>query len=288
MSPRFSKTVALMQISLVVTSLLLPPAEAKPGKPTLALIKVNQFYVLYTCPITPRLDKSGTFIVGAEAIAAILGAQFTQNPQGTAITMTKAGHSVRFTAGAKTALVNGKPVALPAAAQVNSLTRQMLVPLSVLVKSFHIRSAWNQKRHLLSLQGTTLIKFNPIDVMNNIYPEYPGPDTHSLVPVALTPVAPLPPPKIGFLNLTVQNVSRRTIPRYCNYVNLLVASKTFSPQRSLIGYTVVGAAAQGETTIPNLPLKPGATRQSSTGISFPPFTAYTVYVAAWPVVSRRR
>lgn len=276
---------------LLLISLQVSFAQAKPSahaKTPLALIKINQYYILYTCPITPRLDKSGTFIVGAEAIALMLGAKFTQNPQATVVTMTKAGHSVRFTVGARTALVNGKTLALPVIAQLDPPTRQMLVPLSPLVKAFGIRSAWNQARPTLTLTGKTLMNNIDPDSLSNVYAEVIGPDTHSLVPVAVTLLTPVAHQDIGQLNLTVQNISRRTIPQYHSFINFLSASKQFTPQTSFINYGVSGAPFPPDIAAPDPPWKLGATRKSFISFSFPPDPNYLLYVAVWPVVSRRR
>lgn len=290
----------LMSAYLLLASLLLPPAGAKPvtsSKPALNLVKINQYYVLYTNPIIPRLDKSGTFIVGAEAIALMLNARFSRNPQATVATLTKAGHSVRFTAGARTALVNGKAVALPIAAQTQPSTRQMLIPLSVLINVFHIRSAWNLKRHTLLLSGKTLMKFEPPDSFAYVYWENPGPDTHSLIPVAIT-TGPVPWfPSDRRLVVTVKNVSRRTIPKDFNFVNVLsayknvnvlVADKNRDHHSTIITYGVGGTPLPSEAAAPNPPLKPGATRKGSITISPTPYpsgyTAEVIYVAIWPVV----
>lgn len=285
--------LALGLLSLLLMALLVPPRQAKPvvaPKSVLNLIKINQYYVLYTCPITPRLDRSGTFIVGAEAIAQMLNAKFTQNPQGTAVTMIKNGQAVQFTVGSQTALVNGKLVALPVIAQLDPPTRQMLIPLSILTKAFGIPSTWNQARHTLNLTGKTLMNnLTPPDLLSNVYAEFIGPDTHSLVPMAVTLLTPVAHQDIGQLNLTVQNISRRTIPKDRNYVNLLIAAKYPAPNGPIVLYGVGGAAVQGETATPNPPLKPGATRGAGGVLTFPPTNAgYTLYVAVWPVVSRRR
>ena len=288
---RFSKTAVLM-LACLLASLLLPPAHAKPvtsSKSALNLLKINQYYVLYTNPVIPRLDKSGTFVVGAEAIALMLNAKFTQNPQATTVTLTKAGHSVRFTAGAKTALVDGKPVAVPIAAQTQPSKRQMLIPLSVLTQAFRIRSAWNPKRHTLFLSGKTLMKFSRFeDAFAYVYWENPGPDTHSLVPVALT-TKPVPWfPSIRRLEVTVKNASRRTIPKDFGFVNMLAADKNRGPHDTVITYGVGGTPLPSEAAEPHPAWKPGATRKSSTIISPTPYpsgyTAEVIYVAVWPVV----
>lgn len=288
-----SRTIkaALGLLALLLTAYLVPPVQAKPtpAKPALNLIKINQFYVLYTCPITPRLDKSGTFIVGAEAIALMLNARFTQNPQATTITMTKNGHAIQFTAGSGTALVDGKPVALPVAAQLDPPTRQMLVPLSPLVITFRIRMAWNQTRHTLTLTGKTLMNNIAHDTLSQIYQEDPGPDTGRLVPIAATPISAYRRPPRGYnLDLTVQNVSRRTLPKDRSFINTVGASRNFNSQSSVINYGVGGAPFPPDMAVPDPPWKPGATRRLTVTVFMPPDTGYMLYVAVWPVVSRRR
>ena len=130
------------------------------------------------------------------------------------------------------------------------------------------------------------------DAFAYVYWENPGPDTYSLAPVAITSIPGPYFPGYRRLDVTVQNVSRRMLPKDYNFINLLVANENHSPQSTTISYGVGGAPSPSEAAAPNPALKPGATRKSSTTISVTPYpsgyTANVIYVAAWLVVSRRR
>ena len=103
-----------------------------------AFLKINQFYVLFTYPIVPHRDPSGTFIVGLDALAKMMEVHTRHDALRKKETILRAGHSITFTDGAATADVDGKPVALSVTALWDAPSGKMIVPLSPILAAFHV------------------------------------------------------------------------------------------------------------------------------------------------------
>ena len=63
--------IALISV-LLLSMCFLKPCSADPQQ---AFLKMNQYYVLFTNPIVPCIDKKGNFIVGLLGFSDLLGAK---------------------------------------------------------------------------------------------------------------------------------------------------------------------------------------------------------------------
>ncbi len=255
-----------------------------------AFLKINQFYVLFTYPIVPHQDPSGTFIVGLDALAEIIEAHTRTDAANKVETVTLAGHSITFTDGKQTAEVDGKPVALPVTALWDTPSGKMVVPLSPILAAFHIQSHWDATHKILALQNKmflTRITAAP-DILSLIWktqgPELSDFERSDLVPMGMKWL-PARPFDRG-LDLTVQNVSGKTIPRDHNHVDFIEAKYGIPGYKSL-QYSAGAEGARGWNVPPIIqpPLPKNASRtatQYGVGVSK---DSYSLYVLAWLLVT---
>ena len=130
-------------IGLMLLSAVLSSAWA--GTPSMFL-KVNQYHVLYTDPIIPHVKK-GCLLVGLKGMSTLLDASLTENIRSGSAVFSRAGHTVRFTAGSRWAWVNAKSVVMPIQAIQVKPSGHLAVPLSVLVSGLHLHGQMDAKCH---------------------------------------------------------------------------------------------------------------------------------------------
>ena len=258
-----------------------------------AFLKINQFYVLFTYPIVPHRDPSGTFIVGLDALAKIMEAHTRTDAANKTETLFLPSHSITFVDGASTATVDGKPVALPVTALWDTPSGKMIVPLSPILAAFHIPSHWDATHKILTLQDkaflTTLT--NDPDTLNLVWRSQ-GMELSDLKRNDIMPTSmkwfPVRSSSSNF-DLTVQNVSGKTIPRGRQHINLIYGIYGNG------GYPITQYAAKVEgaagpfglgTPILLPPLPAGASRTVTQGpVESLVGSRYTLCVLAWLVVT---
>jgi hypothetical protein len=135
-------------------------ADTSSSTPPQAFVKVNQFYLLYTYPVVPYVDRSGTLMVGLEGFARSL---FAKAPVGDPqakfyggddygrVTTDAAARTETLTAGSATVQVDGASVTMEAAAVWNTATGQMVVPAASLARCLGLACAWNPVQRLLTV-----------------------------------------------------------------------------------------------------------------------------------------
>ncbi len=258
-----------------------------------AFLKINQFYVLFTYPVVPHRDPSGTFIVGLDALAKIMEAHTRINAASKTETLFLLSHSITFVDGASTATVDGKLVDLPVSALWDTPSGKMIVPLSPILAAFHIPSHWDAAHKILTLQDKTFLTTltNDPDTLNLVWrTQAPSPSDYNrndLVPTSMK-WFPVRSSSSNF-DLTVQNVSGKTIPRGRNHVNF-VYGIFGSGGYPITQYasSIEGAAGPFGLGAPILlpPLPAGASRTVTQGpVESLVGSRYTLCVLAWLVVT---
>jgi hypothetical protein len=176
------RAACVLSVALLAPVIPLRAATSTPTPPQ-AFVKVNQFYLLYTYPVVPYLDKSGTLMVGLEGFARCLitkapasdpQAKFydgddygrvTTDAAARTETLTLGDHVLTFTAGSATVQADGAGVAMEAAAVWNTATRQMVVPAASLARSLGLVAAWNPQKLLLTVTAPDPMTSNDADDM---------------------------------------------------------------------------------------------------------------------------
>lgn len=194
-----------------------------------AFLKINEFYVLFTYPIVPHRDPSGTFIVGLDALAEIMGAHTRTDAESKTETLFLPSHSITFADGESTATVDGKPVALPVTALWDTPSGKMIVPLSPILAAFHIQSHWDETHKILALHGKA---FFPVfvtdpDILGPIWMQEGSnltyPERGYVIPTVLKWSAVKGHSDTHNLQLTVHNVIKKTISCDHLYINFVQA-----------------------------------------------------------------
>lgn len=261
-----------------------------------AFLKINQFYVLFTYPIVPHRDPSGTFIVGLDALAKMMEAHTSTDAESKTETLFLPSHSITFADGASTATVDGKPLALPVTALWDTPSGKMVVPLSPILDTFHIQSQWDETHKILMLHDKTFLTTltNDPDTLNLVWrTQAPSPSDYNrndLVPTSMK-WFPIHSSSSNF-DLTVQNVSGKTIPRGRNHVDFIYG--IFGSG----GYPITQYGANVEGTdgpfglgAPILlpPLRAGASRTVAQGpVESSVGSRYTLCVLAWLLVTHEQ
>ena len=261
-----------------------------------AFLKINQFYVLFTYPIVPHRDPSGTFIVGLDALAKMMEMHTRHDALRKKETILRAGHSITFTDGAATADVDGKPVALPVTALWDAPSGKMIVPLTPILQAFHIQSHWDETHKILTLCDNTFLTTltNDPDTLNLIWRSQ-GVSLSDLKWNDLVPTVmkwfPIHHSDPGF-DLTVQNVSGKTIPRgrhHIDFVHATFGSAGFHSMR--YGASAEGAQGPFGFGPPILlpPLSPGASRTlADDSVEISDKSRYTLCILAWLLVTHEQ
>lgn len=131
-------------------------------------LRINQYYVLYTKPIVPYLDKHGNLMVGLEGVKdffeyshpkpndpnAFMSASLIENARAGTAFFSSAGHTFRFTANSTNALVDNKAVVMPAATVMAG--GHMVVPISVLSHHLGLPISWDPKTRTVLLRSDGL------------------------------------------------------------------------------------------------------------------------------------
>lgn len=150
------KSVCLLKLSLVLTLiLLLVPANATASA---SLLKINNIYVLWTYPVIPQVDAKGHFIVGLRPFCKMIGAK-TDSNIGVPVKKVRVSlrqHSLQITVGSRRASVDGQPFLLSSAPVLSRPGNEVLIPVEVLTRSFHIPSFWNRKTRTLTVQDALI------------------------------------------------------------------------------------------------------------------------------------
>ena len=261
-----------------------------------AFLKINQFYVLFTYPIVPHQDPSGTFIVGLDALAKMMEAHTRHDALRKKETILRAGHSITFTDGVATADVDGKPVALAVTALWDTPSGKMIVPLSPILATFHIPSHWDATHKILTLQNKTFLTTltDDPDTLSLIWRSQ-GVSLSDLKWNDLVPTVmkwfPIHSADPGF-DLTVQNVSGKTIPRgrhHIDFVHATFGSAGFHSMR--YGASAEGAQGPFGFGPPILlpPLSPGASRTlTDDSVEISDKSRYTLCILAWLLVTHEQ
>ncbi|MGQ3478977.1 copper amine oxidase N-terminal domain-containing protein [Paenibacillus sp. TY11] len=119
-------------------------------------LKINNYYVLFTTPKAPYIDKNNRFMVPLGSINDLLGGHTTYDPTSKTATIQFGSHQVEFKMNSteivtdlNTSVMDTVPVLYKNA---------MFVPLGTLTTQLNIHQEWNQQNKLYTLIGNELLK----------------------------------------------------------------------------------------------------------------------------------
>ena len=195
----------------IFVSLVLSLAAAQSAYPTVkfpyssttlelrpVLLQVNNYYVLYTYPEPPFLDRAGRVWLPLVGFALMvqesgfsnlhLSLPLVYDSKTQTAHLTFKGKTLSLQAGSNQAQIDGKTIELPAPPFIGTHGR-MMVPLAPLAEAFDLQLVWDPRFHMARLQGEGLLgivawgaEFAGIHGIHDHYDPYLIPETFAFDP----------------------------------------------------------------------------------------------------------
>nr|WP_256454734.1 copper amine oxidase N-terminal domain-containing protein [Cohnella sp. GbtcB17] len=135
------------------------PAQAA-AKTYPALLKINDYYVLYTSPKAPYVDKQSRIMIPLRSISELVGAKVGYEAKAKKATIVLNGKTVQFTIGSKTVTVDGSSAQMDTVPVLDK--GSIFIPVSVLSKHLGIKSSIDPKTKIYSMTGDNLMQTDMI------------------------------------------------------------------------------------------------------------------------------
>ncbi|WP_179033046.1 copper amine oxidase N-terminal domain-containing protein [Paenibacillus kribbensis] len=153
----------LCNIMLVSVLFFCFTQEALTGKlsaesiaPSTPFLKINNYYVLFTTPQAPYIDKNNRFMVPLRSINDLLGGHTSYDPASKTATIQFGTHQVKFKMNSIEIVTDSSTSVMDTVPVLNK--NAMFVPLGVLTTQLKIHQEWDQQNKLYSLSGKELMK----------------------------------------------------------------------------------------------------------------------------------
>lgn len=121
-----------------------------------ALLKINDYYVLYTSPKAPYVDKQSRIMIPLRSISELIGAKVSYDNKSKIATIGLNGKTVQFTIGSKKLTVDGSSVQMDTVPVLDN--NSIFIPVSVLSKHLGIKSSIDPKTKIYSMTGDNLMQ----------------------------------------------------------------------------------------------------------------------------------
>ncbi|GEM_PF-1055485 len=130
------------------------PAAAAAAQPVTVeapvLLKINQYYILYTDPAAPYIDKQNRFMIPLRSISELMGAKVSYNASTKVGKIELDGKTAEVTLNSKTVTYNGTETQLDTVPVLKS--SQMFVPMRVVLDGLGVKGDWNPADQLLTVK----------------------------------------------------------------------------------------------------------------------------------------
>ncbi|QUL57292.1 copper amine oxidase N-terminal domain-containing protein [Paenibacillus tritici] len=141
------------------------------------LLKINDYYVLYTAPKAPYVDANYRTMIPLRSISELMGAKVGYDAKAKTATIQKDDVKVIFTIGSKNVSVNGVAGSMDTVPVMEQ--NSMFIPVSVLAGRLGITNKWDQANRLYTLTGeslmqTDMIKYTLEDMEGGPFTAPPG------------------------------------------------------------------------------------------------------------------
>ncbi|WP_232289133.1 copper amine oxidase N-terminal domain-containing protein [Paenibacillus sp. Aloe-11] len=124
--------------------------------PSTQFLKINNYYILFTTPKAPYIDKNNRYMVPLRSVNDLLGGQTTFDPTSNTATIKFKTHKVEFKMNSTEIVTDSIPSVMDTVPVLYK--NSMFVPLGVLTKQLNIHQEWDQQNKLYSLSGKELMK----------------------------------------------------------------------------------------------------------------------------------
>lgn len=176
------------------------------------LLKINEYYVLYTAPKPPYVDTNYRTMIPLRSISELMGAKVSYDAKLKTATIVKDDVTVIFTIGSRSVSVNGVAGVMDTVPVMEQ--NSLFIPLSVLASRLGIVSKWDQANQLYTLTGETLmqtdiIKYTIEDMEQGAFSAPPG---KIISNDAFRPVSYTYDPLKGSFTVKAKNITGKDVP----------------------------------------------------------------------------
>lgn len=177
-----------------------------------ALLKINDYYVLYTAPKAPYVDANYRTMIPLRSISELMGAKVSYDAKARTAAIEKDSVTVKFTIGSKAVSVNGVAGSMDTVPVMEQ--NSMFIPVSVLAGRLGIVNKWDQANQLYTLTGETLmqtdmIKLSLEDTEKGPFTSPPG---TIISDDAFRPVSYTFDPAKGSFTVKAKNITGKDVP----------------------------------------------------------------------------
>lgn len=185
--------------------------QAAPGTYPV-LLKINDYYVLYTAPKSPYVDSQNRMMIPLRSISELIGATVGYDANSKMATIRMDDKTVFFTIGSKTVTVNGTAYQMDTIPVMNQ--NSMFIPISVLTTRLGIQNSWDQTNRLFTLTGdnlmqTDIIKYTLEDIEGGAWTRPPG---QIISKDAFRPVSYTYDPTKSTFTIKAKNITGADVP----------------------------------------------------------------------------
>jgi len=226
------------------------------------LLKVNQFYVLYTHPKAPYLNEQDRLMVPLSMFCRrLMGADVEYDSRSRTATVVFHQDRLVLTVGSKVASIDGKPFQVDATPVIEG--GYIFVPLRMLCEGFDITVTWNKKHHYIALNDERLMNTSTVlDLVDSS----PGQTANGDAFVPLSSRLIMEPKTDGFtrvqLDVTARNITGTDVPAGMEDLHPYIVYNT--------GYSHdPGYSHEGEPGRTRPPIKAGETFKRTMYNDFP-------------------
>lgn len=135
------------------------PTQAAPQSYP-ALLKINEYYVLYTAPKAPYVDSQSRIMIPLRSISELIGAKVSYDTKSKTATIGMNGKTVTFTIGSKKFTVDGTAEEMDTTPVLEK--NAIFIPVSVLAKHLGIKSNLDSKTKIYTMTGDNLMQTDRI------------------------------------------------------------------------------------------------------------------------------
>ncbi|MCX8046243.1 MAG: copper amine oxidase N-terminal domain-containing protein [Anoxybacillus gonensis] len=113
------------------------------------LMKINDYYILYTNPHAPFIDGRGRLLIPLKSIRDLMGGRIMYNEKNKTAYVTWLDHQYTFTIGSKIAVIDGEKVEMDTVPTL--INNSMFLPIKFLLEKTDVKSRWNTSLDILEI-----------------------------------------------------------------------------------------------------------------------------------------
>lgn len=144
-----NKLIIILIFSVFMLSQLLVNVYAAELKENQIYLKIDKYFILYTYPESPYIDKNNRVLIPESAVRDLMGGQTKYDEETKKVEISLLNHSFVFTADSSFMIADGKKIEMDTKAVLKKDV--LFVPIRYFLAFTDIKWTWNQKLSLLHI-----------------------------------------------------------------------------------------------------------------------------------------